>query len=609
MNDSATKLTKEDKVKLNARRYLADKIYLAVLGRSQPAKLRQIMKALDVEGVNLRLVRDVMAESDRFESIDRRWVPSIRFGNEHRPFERVLTDVISSAGTPLKVDVIAQELAQIYGRTAEHYEQTAPRFLNDQDKYFTVDEAYAPASWLLMPTSDEEDDVVFDNFLDEEQVVQYTEACPAAEWKMDAYADTVVELIKGCAEPVSAKIMALFAWRALGDDYDPIDFYTQVMEDDRILVLSNQKLYPAGAVKDWTKAIGKMAEELAALPMEEEEELEGPVAVTETDKEEIIQMILDKGSASAQELLDAILEVGPEESAYTGALESLREALKDDERIMTIGEDRWSKIIVFPDEVKEIPASLMVVPCPPYETPEGDLYDQEIEEEGFEGDLKSAIFNPLAEDVTDEDPARTIYQANDDSQRCVLKYHHKVEGTFPLCQINPDFFGTEPEIIPIVLIEESKRKEVFVNNATRLIYGLKDFYKDITEVSGAVFYIEKTAKPGEFRFRYDNEVDEQLHIDTNRSLELLEVKARFEGGEMPVYDVIKDILEQRKQGETFVQLVNEVSIVKRCSRLLIASILSSYHAFHPRGKSDIWQFDSKKESQGFNKTKRKYIKK
>lgn len=609
MNDSATKLTKEDMAKLNAKRYLADKVYLALLGRSQPAKLRQIMKALDVEGVNLRLVRDVMAESDRFESIDRRWVPSIRFGNEHRPFERVLTDIISSAGTPLRVDVLAQELVQIFGRTAEYYEQTAPRFLNDKSKYFTVDDAYAPATWLLMPSSEEEDDVIFDNFLDEEQVAKLSEACQAAEWKTDAYADTAVALIKECKEPISFKIMALFAWRALGDDYDPIDFYTQVMNDDRVVVLSNQKLYPSSAVKDWTKVLGKMAEELAALPMEEEEDLEGPVAVTETDKEEIISMILNRGSASAQELLDTVLEVGPEESVYAGALDSLREALKDDERIMVIGEDRWSKIIVFPDEVQEIPSSLVIAPCPPYETPEGDLYDQEIEEEGFEGDLKSAIFNPLAEDVTDEDPSRTIYQADGDSQRCVLKYHHKVEGTFPLCQISPDFFGTEPEIIPIVLIDEGKRKDVYVNNATRLIYGLKDFYKDITEVSGAAFYIEKTAKPGEFRFRYDDEADEQLHIDTNRSLELLEVKAKFESSEMPIYDVIKDILEQRKQGETFVQLVNEVGIVKRCSRLLIASILSSYHAFHPRGKSDIWQFDSKKESQGFNKTKRKYIKK
>ena len=146
-----------------------------------------------------------------------------------------------------------------------------------------------------------------------------------------------------------------------------------------------------------------------------------------------------------------------------------------------------------------------------------------------------------------------------------------------------------------------------MNNTTRLIYRPRDLYKDITEVSGAVFHIEKTDRPGEYRFRFDGEIDSQLGIDLNRSLELLDLKARFESSDMPIYDVITDIVG--KQGMAFRQLVNEVNIVKRCSRLLIASILSSYHAFHTRGKSDQWLFDEKKASQGFNKAKRKYVKK
>ncbi len=236
---------------------------------------------------------------------------------------------------------------------------------------------------------------------------------------------------------------------------------------------------------------------LASLPVEGEEEAGGPVSVTETDREEIISSILQKGSASEERVLESVLEVSPGEAAYAGALESLREALRSDDRVMWLGGSRWSKVETFPDEVRELPAPLICGSCQPFETPEGDVYDQELEEDGFEGALKTAIFDPLACDVTDEDTSRTMYQPNGDSQRCVLKYHHKTEGTFPLCQINPDFFGPEPEIIPITLIDEGMRKTVYVNNNTRLIYGLKDFYKDITEISGAVFYIERAARPGE----------------------------------------------------------------------------------------------------------------
>ncbi len=609
MSDTAVELTKEDILRQTARRYLADLAYRQILGSEQPVKLRQIMKGVGVDGVTQRLMRDVMSQSDRFESVDRRWAPSVRYGDTHRPFERVLTEVIQSAGVPTSLEALAGEMAQVYGRTVDYYTQSLPRMLSDKERFFKVDDSYGLASWLLIPTSDEEDDIVFDNFLSEEQVAHFTEMCPSLKWNADKIADSAVQVLKKCKEAVPVKILALMAWRELGEDFDAAEFYTQVLEDDRIVLLSDQRAYPADAVKEWTGALKAMAEELAALPMEaEEEEAEGPVTVTETDKEEIVKMILDRGSASAEELLDAVLEVSPEESVYAGALESMNQALQEDERVMYIGDNRWSKVIVFPEEVKVIPDSLVVPEVPVFETPEGDVYDQELEEDGFEGDLKSAIYDPLAEDVTDEDPTRTMYQPNGDSQRCVLKYHHKTEGTFPLCQIAPDFFGTEPEIIPIVLIDEGKRKQCFVNNSTRLIYGLKDLYKDITEISGPVFHIEKTSTPGEYRFRFDGEIDEQLGIDMGRGLELLDLRGRYESQDMPVFDVIVEILEH-KPGMTFPQLVNEVNIVRRCSRLLVASILSSYHCFTTKGKSGQWRYDEKKRSQGFNKTKRKYVKK
>ncbi len=601
---------KQDIARETARRYLADKAYVQLLGVAQPAKLRQVMKSVGVEGVTLRLTRDVMAESDRFETVDRRWAPSVRYSDTKRPFERIVVDLLASAGVPLPVEAVAQELSPTLNRAPEYYEETLPRILSDTERFFDAGHGrYGLADWLLIPTSDDEADVIFDNFLSEDQVAEYSKLCSGAKWAVDDIAEAAGRAVKDCKGPVPAKILALMAWRAIGEDFDPVDFYSGVLNGEKTLVLSDQNIYAASVAKDFAGTLAKMAEELAALPMEaEEEEAEGPVAVTETDKEEIVSIILDRGSASAEEMLDAVLEVSPEEPAFAGTLENLKEALKDDERVMFIGGNRWSKVITFPDEVKAVPELLVVQPIPPFETPEGDVYDQEIEEDGFEGGLKASIYDPLAQDVTDEDPARTDYQPNEDAQRCVLKYHHKTEGTFPLCQINPEFFGTEPEIIPITLLDEGKRKQAFVNNSTRLVYGLKDLYKDITAVSGAVFYVERAAVPGDFRFRYDEEVDEQLGIDTDRSLELLDIKARYESQEMPVHDVIAEILEH-KPGMTFPQLVNEVNIVKRCSRLLVASILSSYHCFTTRGKTGQWQYDDKKRSQGFNKTKRKYIKK
>ena len=50
------------------------------------------------------------------------------FGESGRPFERVVSNLLTSAGTALTQDVLAAELAQILGRTAEHYTEVLPKF-------------------------------------------------------------------------------------------------------------------------------------------------------------------------------------------------------------------------------------------------------------------------------------------------------------------------------------------------------------------------------------------------------------------------------------------------------------------------------------------------
>ena len=69
------------------------------------------------------------------------------------------------------------------------------------------------------------------------------------------------------------------------------------------------------------------------------------------------------------------------------------------------------------------------------------------------------------------------------------------------------------------------------------------------------------------------------------------------------------IMPYHRKGVPFVTLFTEVNIVRRTTRRLVASILSSYYAFYQRPKSALWHFDEKKVDQGFKKAKRKYIRK
>jgi hypothetical protein len=419
-------------------------------------------------------------------------------------------------------------------------------------------------------------------------------------------------MLDKAGKPVPIKIAALFAWADMGYAYDPIAFYADASADNRMLLLSDQKLVGEKIKSQIDKAIAAIAEEVEALPLEPGEEAEGgPIEVTEADLEEAVNIILKRDTTvAADELLENVLEVSEGESEYESALEKLTDALRADERVMWVGDIRWRPAGTVPEYVDQIPEVLIIPQSLPFETPEGDVYDQELEDEGLEGSLKTEIFNPLVEDIGDEDLDKSLVQPMDNNQRCVLKYHHKEAGTFPLCQINPAFFGEEPEVIQIVLVDDAgNRREAWLNSRTRLIYDMKEWYQGDWPVSGGVFYIEKTDKPGQYKFTHQEENDPLVHVPNSRLFELLELKNEAETGEMSVYDIVTRIMDQHKKGVGFITLFTEVNLVRRVNRRLVASILSSYHAFYQKPKTTEWQYDEKKRSQGFNKTKRKYIKK
>lgn len=612
MNALATKLTIEDPKRMAARVYLADQIYEVLLGRDESVKTGEILRVLGTEDVTLRMVRHTLGSSVRFEPMDRKWTLAARFQDKQQPFERVVEGVVGNYGRSISLAVLAQELSYVYDRPVDYYQDMLPRVLAANDKFFTVDgEGYGLSNWLLTIESEDPADVLFDNFMEEGDVKPYRKVAGKFEWSADDVAGSAEQLLKQVGSPMPVKALAFYAWKNLQDSYDATQFSSALELSDKILILSTQEAAPAGQKQEILKSLQEISAELEELPIESEEEAEaGPVVVSEEDRDEIVSLILKRGGAvSAEDILESVLEISPGERGYDGALDSLKETIAGEDRVIAVGANRWMTADAVPEYIEETPHVLLIPPVVPFETPEGDVYDQELEDDGLDAGLRQEIMNPLVQDTGDEDPYQTQYQPMDTYQRLVLKYHHKEAGTLPLIQINPDFFGTQPEIMQVVLIEEGVRREAWVNQKTRVMYGLKDWYSGEWPVSGATFEIHRTGRPGEYRFAYDNRTDAQVYVPTSRLLELLEIKNELETGEISIFDIVTKILEHYRKGIGFVPLFTEVNLVKRVPRRLVASILSSYHCFHTRGKTGEWQYDEKKRSQGFNKAKRKYIKK
>jgi len=236
---------------------------------------------------------------------------------------------------------------------------------------------------------------------------------------------------------------------------------------------------------------------------------------------------------------------------------------------------------------------------------DGNPVDLLLEDDGFDGGLEREIMNPLAQDVLDEEPIPLPDMNPPSNARAVIKYHHKQIGTLPLCQFSSGFFPPEPAILETDFsLPSGQKTRVWINNETRMLYGLLDWFSSIPIDSGATFTLERTS-PDSYLINYNDESEPSMFISRNRVNDLFVLQERVEAENLATTDIVREIMEHYRKGIEFLTLHTEVNIVRRATRRMVASILSEYHYFFQRGGS--WVYDVKKQPLGFDKSKRKYL--
>lgn len=614
----------ENKAEREAMRYLEDQAYMALLGYREPVRSGEIGSALDGDKYTSKLLRHVLAASPRFTQIDRKWDLEMRYEDKQVPVERVLREIMKACGQPMLISQIANELSQVYERPSDYYESYLARVVSDPDKFFrTSDDRYGLSEWLLRVDADDEEDIIFDNDLSEEAIAAMGPKASKVDLGSEAIGTMVAKFIDGVGSPVDNRYVGFFRWRALGESFDPVAFFEELRQNKSLVWLSNHSWATKKMAQEYESILAGMADRIAEELLEEapvekpakkgkvvEEEV--PVlslTISDADLDEVVAIIKETGESRVSTILDRIFEISPRDREYAIAAEGLNDAMRTDPRLAWVGTERWRMAETVPGYVSEVPAE-MAIPQLSFETPEGEQIDIVLEDDGLEGGLKKEVHNPLAQDVGDQDEVTEQEKTPKvESARCVLKAHHHKLGTFPLCQIPRTFFPIGPDLIELTLVgEDDKRRGIWVNRETGLIYDMGDWYVDDMPESGAVFELLKTEKPDQFTFVYKNETDPLVFVAQPRLEELI---ALFEGvgEEMSTFEIMQRIMPYHKKGVAFVTLFTEVNLIRRTPRRIVASILSSYYAFYQRPKSPLWYFDEKKVDQGFKKAKRKYIRK
>lgn len=592
-----------------ASAYASSLIYDALLAAGEPAKASEVVKHVQHPDVDLKLARVVLTTNPGMTVVEgNKWTLWTRFNDARATVDRTAKALLDAAGKPLAVTELAQELSHVYGRPSAIYEIMLERLTENGQNYLAVSgDRVAPADWLLTLEETDEDEILFDNFLDDSDVFPYEAAAVKSGLSAENPA-SIGAFLKEVGVPIKQKAIQFLAWRALEnkDEFDPAAFYDALVETSGIALLPGGYAFGADYAKKLTTHFAKIAEQEVSENAEAEAmEAAKPLVIGDAEREELIGAILEgENSRHADELLESIFDVLPSYRTYSEDLQTVTDALRNDPRVVWVGADRYRPEGTIPPYVFSVP-SLLEIPKLTFMDEEGNALDQLLEDEGLDGGLKEEILDPLAQDVYDEEPGRLPDLTPPSNARAVIKYHHKMIGTLPLCQFPPGFFPQSPAILEAELtLPNAQKITVWINNETRLIYGLYDWFETIPIDSGATFNLERQS-PDKYVITYNDETESPMFISRNRLNELQAMQERVETENISTFDLMCEIMEHARKGMAFLTLHTEINVVRRVTRRLVASNLSAYHCFMQR--NGAWVYDAKKLSQGFDKSKRKHL--
>jgi hypothetical protein len=594
-----------------AQSFLRATVANMLLRFKEPAKMSELQDACKLPSLDMDMLRYVLgSNSDLFTFSERRWTVSTRYEDTTRPVHTLIESILRNVGQPLPLEPLSYLLADVYHRAAQAMAVVIYR-LSHEHFFRLPDNRIGLRDWLLRTDYETPEDVAFYNFVDIEQARKLLRKHP----KFDGSPEAVANLLHRVGVPLSSRFVAFLQWYKNPEAFDAVNAYQNLIDAEGLIAFPLQE---AGALEpvthwalaewtsEWVEAIRPQAKQMAGVLAQLMAE---PLVLSVEDVEVMVNDVLRSPKlVNAEALARRFFDLTPSDPTYANDLATIVESLKQDLRVTWLGGTRFVNPQNLPPYLFAVPESLSF-PELQFYSEEGEPLEIDLEDEGLSGTLRSDILHPLAQDVGDEEGEGPIIFPIPQSVQCVVKARHKDIGTFPLCQIPQGFFQPEPKFQQVTFVDEATGQqypEVYVNHELRLIFGLLDWYATREAVSGLVFTLTRTEDPLVFTVRWEDVIDQRVHISRTRYEELLDMSTRM-AQTYPTFDIICEILSTHRGGMDFLSILGEVNVIRRTKRRRVASVLSAFQAFYLRG--GVWHLDEKKRDAGIDRAKRKHIRK
>lgn len=592
-----------------ARNYVDRLILEQLSAMDSVVKLGDLADKLSPAGIGLATVRSLLASNpERFAYHERRWIPAARINGVGRPFNEAIRLVVNGYGGPMPLNLVVQEVGRIRKMDEFDVEPIVRRIVEADSRFaLSPSDLISLTVWGFVANDETIDRALAVNDLTIEEVEEAQAKLSGVQWRQPGAIEEAIKI----AAPIKMKALGAVAWMAVNSPdprsalvFDFRDFYSKALAVPGYIFAPDGVIYPEAEGKKWINTAVKVAEKLA--PSVELDDA-APIEVKPDDIDRLVAKVLKAdGSLTATKLLEENYEITPSNKTFPDDMANIMAALQTSDKIVWVGGDRYRKVGDIPDFIDTVPEPFQFVHVDAFDE-EGEQIDVELVDDGLSSSLRKLLSHPLATDVLDEDimPAPKTMP---ESVRLVLKSIHRELGTFPLCQLPTGWLDAKPNIQELIFADQNGRElQVWVNLEARLMYNLIDWWYEQAVESGSVFTLTKTSKPNVLDFQMMDQPDPVVYISNQRMEELRQMGTEVEG--KSTLDLLVEVMAHWPKGADYLTILAEVNVVRRSSRRLVASILSSYQCFYQRSGSPVWHYDPKKLDQGFDKTKRKFVKK
>jgi hypothetical protein len=281
-----------------------------------------------------------------------------------------------------------------------------------------------------------------------------------------------------------------------------------------------------------------------------------------------------------------VVELGPRQRNFVPAAHAVQALLNGDLALMRVGPGRYLSRQALPPWVKTVPEVLMpeVVPLAPRER----SLDVALPLERLAPGLAERVMDPFYEDQGETEVSLAEI-ATSETTLPVLSHHHAC-GTLKLRQQDQRLYDQPGPVSVVTFVTpEGVSLPIWVNQETRLLYGFLTWFQQTLPPCGALVTIQRDPEDAERYFLlHEGETDPGTYISQARFEQLTALRDRLRRKRPFLVNVVTALLQVSDKGLAFDQLWSQVNVIRRTTRLLLASTLTAYEQFEDTG-SGRWR--------------------